>query len=635
MVVGTRSFLLRYGLAVAIFALILVIALLLRYFSIQLNLSVVLAVGLVAAAWFGGRGPGIFLLFLILLGAIVIGGVPEGSSAVTVVVGYVSALAVFGLLILLVSGRKSTENRLREQGDLFRITLASIGDAVIATGGDGKITFINSTAERLLGRKSADVCGQYLIDAYKITDEESGKPLDDIFQRIKTDRQVISFSKNILLNRAGLDRLPIIDSGAPIIDSGGKFVGAVIVFQDDSARRRAEQAQIEIEHRLQQSQKLEAIGTLTGGVAHDFNNLLTAILGFTQLAMHTLTPSDEAFDSLVNVEQAGMRAAELTKKLLTFSRQESLDRKVIDLNDSIAAILKLLERVIGEDIKVTFTREKDIRPVNADPSQIEQVIMNLSVNARDAMPSGGQLALETRNIELDEYYCRRYPSCQPGEYVQIMVSDTGSGMDADTLDHIFEPFFTTKDIHKGTGLGLSMVYGIIKQHDGHISVYSEPGQGTTFKLYLPVSGDASHLVQTTGKSPFKGGSETILVAEDEWALRKLSRDVLEAIGYSVISAANGNEAIKIFKERSNEIDLLLLDVIMPSAGGVEVYKEVRGLGHDDVPVIFMTGYSSEVLNHANQSDIDFNVLPVIQKPYTLDGLGRIVREVLDEKRKRT
>ena len=404
------------------------------------------------------------------------------------------------------------------------------------------------------------------------------------------------------------------------------------LLEEVAERKLAEQALIQSDKLLQQSQKMEAIGTLAGGVAHDFNNLLTAILGNTHLALSTLHADDPLQLRLMEVEKAANRAAVLTRQLLAFSRRQHLERRTINLNDTINEIMRLLRRIIGEDVEVRMIATPGLSAIFADPAQIEQVIMNLAVNARDAMPQGGQLTIETSNIELDESYQRLYPYINPGKYVQISVSDTGSGIDAETRKHIFEPFFTTKEVDKGTGLGLSMVYGIVKQHEGHINVYSEMGQGTTFKIFLPIVESAVEKERQTVQLPLLGGAEAILVAEDEEVLRKLARDILEGLGYTVLLAKNGEEAVDLYQANREHIDMLLFDVVMPRMGGIEAYKRIRELG-GDVPLIFMTGYSVETVQSrfVKQNEFLEELSPVVlQKPYTVDGLGRKVREVLDK-----
>jgi signal transduction histidine kinase len=404
----------------------------------------------------------------------------------------------------------------------------------------------------------------------------------------------------------------------------------------DEALLASEQALIESERRLLQSQKMEAIGTLAGGVAHDFNNLLTAILGNTQLALRKLHPDDPVEPRLLEIEKAGNRAAVLIRQLLAFSRRQHLERRTVNLNDTIGEIIKLLRRIIGEDVAIRVIAGANLSAIFADPAQVEQVIMNLAVNARDAMPRGGRLTVETNNVTLDEAYRRQYPYVSPGKYVQITVTDTGTGINAETQKHIFEPFFTTKEVGKGTGLGLSMVYGIVKQHDGHINVYSEEGHGTTFKIFLPVVESAVDKETLAIQLPLLGGAETILVAEDEESLSLLARDVLEGLGYTVLLAKNGEEAVEMYKQNRDRIDLLLLDVVMPRMGGWEAYERICELG-GDTPLIFMTGYSSETVQSrfVKRSTLMGELGPMLlQKPYNVEGLGRKVREMLDQVRQK-
>ncbi|MGI8669113.1 MAG: PAS domain S-box protein [Aridibacter sp.] len=418
-------------------------------------------------------------------------------------------------------------------------------------------------------------------------------------------------------------------------DASGKILKWFGTNTDIDDRKLAEKALIESEERLQQSQRMEAIGTLTGGVAHDFNNLLTAILGNAQLIMQRLDSDNPMRQQLAEIEKAGERAACLTRQLLAFSRRQHLERRTVNLNDTIDEITTLLERIIGEDVEVSVRRAADLSNVFADPAQIEQVIMNICVNARDAMPDGGRLKIETSNVELDTAYTRQYPYIQAGKYVQIRISDNGTGMNEETKNRIFEPFFTTKAVGKGTGLGLSMAYGIIKQHDGHINVYSENGYGTTFKIFLPAYEKKVEPKPPNLQLPLFGGTETILVAEDEEALRDLAKDVLSELGYTVLLAKNGEEAVKIYAENRERIDMLLFDVIMPRMGGSEAYEQIRASG-SKVPLIFMTGYSSETVQSRfvkQNNFIDNPAATVIQKPYSISGLGHKVREVLDVRSK--
>lgn len=622
----------RYGLGVGLFIATLLISTGLLYFSIRINLTILVVFVLVAATWYGGRGPGLLLAVLIMATTIVSTPPPPGTPLGRVIFGHFSVFALFVFIVLVMSGRKRSEKRLREQGELLRVTLTSIGDGVIATDADGKVTFLNPTAEALTGWKAGEAEGRPLGEIFKRIDENTREPVSTDLEAISGETHRTTPTPTTLITREGKE-IPIEDSNALIRDADGNIVGAISVFHDISRRRKAEQALTETESRLRQSQKLEAIGTLTGGVAHDFNNLLTAILGNVQLAFRKISPADPVQINLVEIEKAGNRAAGLTRQLLAFSRRQHLNRSSINLNDTIAEIFKLIERVIGADVHITAGYDQDLWPVYADSAQIEQIIMNLSINARDAMPDGGRLTIETNNIELDEHYSRHYPYVQPGKYVQITVSDTGSGMDDETKARIFEPFFTTKEVNKGTGLGLAMIYGIVKQHEGHINVYSELGHGTTFKIFLPATTAPAEVEKRPAPVSLIEGNETILIAEDEEALRNLSRDILEALGYTVLMAENGEKAVEIFARYRDRIDLLLLDVVMPVVGGAEAYDRIRKLAGREVPLIFMTGYSSETVTSGFAKDGRSEAAQtanVIQKPYSLDGLGHKVREVLDE-----
>ena len=380
-------------------------------------------------------------------------------------------------------------------------------------------------------------------------------------------------------------------------------------------------------HQLQQSQKLEAIGQLAGGVAHDFNNMLTAIIGYTDLSLRRVGLESPIRRNLEETKKAAERAAALVRQLLAFSRKQILEPKVLDLNDVVKDMEKMLTRLIGENIQLATRLEAELGSVKADPCQVEQIIVNLVVNARDAMPRGGKVTIETANTTLDDQAVQRDVSIKPGQYVMLAVSDTGSGMDEETQRRIFEPFFTTKDLGKGTGLGLSTVYGIVKQSGGNIWVYSEPGLGTMFKVYLPRIDDttAISIENPAQEAAALRGSETILLVEDEDIVRGLTRKILMQAGYHVLDAKGGEEAIRVCSAHAGQIDLLLTDVVMPEISGKEVADRLLEL-RPALRVIFMSGYTDEAI--VQHGVLDANV-EFIQKPFTWIALTKKVRDVLN------
>jgi PAS domain S-box-containing protein len=380
------------------------------------------------------------------------------------------------------------------------------------------------------------------------------------------------------------------------------------------------------EEQLRQSQKMEAIGQLAGGVAHDFNNLLTVISGYAELSLRRLTADDPLHTNLVEIEKASTRAATLTRQLLAFSRKQMLQAKVLDLNTVVREMDKMLQRLIGEDIELLTLLKPDVGQINADPGQIEQVLMNLVVNARDALPKGGKITIETGNAILDETYAHKHTGVQPGRYVVLTVSDDGHGMDAEIQKRVFDPFFTTKAVGKGTGLGLSTVYGIVKQSEGNISVDSEKGKGTTFKIYLP---RVDKGVEARQSSPevlaVPVGSETVLLVEDEDQLRNLSIEILKECGYEVISAENGEEGLRICKEFEGRIDLMITDVVMPHMNGRELAEQVGRL-RPETKVLYMSGYTDDAIIRRRILEDEMSF---IQKPFRPDALALRVRELLD------
>ena len=395
-------------------------------------------------------------------------------------------------------------------------------------------------------------------------------------------------------------------------------LAAVRAEWEDALERR-----IALEEQLRHSQKMEAVGRLAGGIAHDFNTLLTAIIGYTEIVMVGLDPADSRRGDAEEIARAAMRAADLTRQMLAFSRKQILQPKVIDLNLTLAKVEPMLRRVIGEDIVMTITPKATRPQVRVDPGQIEQVIMNLVVNARDAMPRGGRLTVETGDSTIDAGALP--PDARPGPYVMLAVSDTGIGMSADVRARIFEPYFTTKEVGKGTGLGLSTAYGIVRQSDGHIQVYSETGQGTTFRIYLPRTAADTASVEAAGDDNMPGGSEHILLVEDDPSVRRLSREILVRLGYSVTEAASGRAGLALGSDEAKHFDLALCDVILGDMSGPAVYEALRAL-RPHVRVLYMSGYAYEAIVRTGVLDEGY---PFLQKPFTPRDLAVKLRDVLD------
>jgi CheY-like chemotaxis protein len=374
------------------------------------------------------------------------------------------------------------------------------------------------------------------------------------------------------------------------------------------------------------AQKMESVGRLSGGVAHDLNNLLTPILGYGDLVLSELPEGDACRGPVEEIVEAALRARDLVRQLLAFGRRQAMDFKTIDLNEMIGGFQSLLRRAVHEDIEIRFLPAPGNPIIEGDQGQLEQVIMNFAVNAQDAMPNGGTLTIETGEVELDEEYVGHHPGVTPGRYAMFSFGDTGTGMDAGTLEKIFEPFFTTKDQGKGTGLGLSTVYGIIKQHEGNVVAYSEPGHGTTFTCYVPLSRQSAEETVEAPEGPKDfSGTETVMVVEDEPTVRDLAVEVLTRNGYSVIQAEHGKACLDILDGHDGPLDLLLTDVVMPGLNGRELFEEVKNR-FPSVKVIYMSGYSEDIVTHRG---VLYDGLPFIQKPFAVNDLASQVRAVLE------
>jgi len=412
---------------------------------------------------------------------------------------------------------------------------------------------------------------------------------------------------------------------SPMVHQDGSM-SRIFLMQDIDELKRSEEERENLSQQLIQAQKMEAVGTLAGGIAHDFNNLLQVVLGYSQLLLAKKSPNSPEYDNVKKITVAARHAADLVKGLLAFSRKAITRPRPLDLNHQVTEVKSLLERTIPKMIKIELRLEEDLPVIHADPGQIEQILMNLGVNARDAMLDGGVLTIETSNVLLDQDYTRNHIGAKPGRHVMLLVSDTGQGIDKETLEHIFEPFYTTKDVGKGTGLGLSMVYGIVKQHNGYISCESQPGHGTTFRIYFPaVEKEEEEHEQVDVSSP-PGGFETLLMVDDEEVVRELGSDYLRQAGYTVLTASNGREALEVYQEKQADVCLVLLDLIMPEMGGRKCFEELLKI-NPKVKVLIVSGYTS---GGTEKDAVELGARGFVEKPYDLTKLLQVIRDVLDE-----
>ena len=637
--------------------------------------------------------------------------------------------------------RHQTEQLLREQRELLRVTLTSIGDAVIATDGQGLITFMNPVAETLTGWPLSLATGKQLSEVFRIVNEYSRETVDDPVSKVLKSGMIVGMANHTILLQRGGGEVSIDDSGAPIFDKHGNILGVVLVFRDISARRRAEAErekmlmaieqvgetilitdpagnieyvnpaferitgyskaevigknprilksgkqdrqfydqmwktiaggktytghlinkrkdgtyytdyatispvldakdrlvayvsvkrdvtdQLALEEQFHQAQKMESVGRLAGGIAHDFNNMLGVILGHTELAMDQVRPGSPLNSNLSEIHKAAQRSADLTRQLLAFARKQNASPQVLDCNDTVTGMIAMLRRLIGEGIDLAWMPGANLWPIKIDPAQVDQILANLCVNARDAIDSIGNIIIETKNAIIDPDQNTRHATRVPGQYVMLTVSDTGCGMDQNTLENLFEPFFTTKEIGKGTGLGLATVYGIVQQNGGFIDVTSEPGKGARIRIFLPRTLETRQLKEEPVAERVLHGSETLLLVEDEGAILQLAKTILKRLGYTVLASDSPLEALAIVEKYKQPVHLLITDVVMPEMSGSQLKDRVKQ-GYPDIKVLFMSGYTADTIAHQGFMDNDIQFL---QKPFSNNALAQKVRDVLDD-----
>ncbi len=515
-----------------------------------------------------------------------------------------------------VTERKQAEEALRQSEERNRSIVETARDAIFTISPDGVFTSLNPAFETITGWSQTEWIGKPFGPLVHRDDFPLAM---EMFARVMNGEKPPTFELRV---RAKNDQRVTVELTVTPQMQDGKVLGVFGIARDTTERKQ-------LEEQLRQAQKMEAVGRLAGGVAHDFNNVLTAITGYSELLLRRLPEDDPHRRSVEEIHKAGNRAASLTRQLLTFSRKQVVQPKVLDLDSVVGDIEKMLRRLIGEDIELQTALRAEGGRVKADPGQIEQVIMNLVVNARDAMPAGGKLAIETANVTLDQEYARRHTDVAPGDYVLLAVRDTGTGMTEQIKAHIFEPFFTTKGQGKGTGLGLATCFAIVKQSGGHIVVDTELGKGSAFKIYLPrVRAAVEPVTPVTERDDMPRGTETILLVEDESVVRELSSSVLRELGYTVLEAANGDEALRLAQQHGeHDVDLLLTDVVMPQMGGRELADKLRAI-HPNTKVLFTSGYTEDAVQ---QRGINDPTIEFLQKPYRPDSLARKVREVLSRR----
>ena len=521
-----------------------------------------------------------------------------------------------------VTQRVQMEASLRESEERYRSMVENSAMGVFIVDDNSNFEFVNQRLCEILGYRASEIIGHKFMEFLA---PESVELVQDRYQRLQKSEAVSMNYEFEVIRKDGERRQVEIYSNV-VKDTDGKN-HTIAQILDITERVKAEAARDSLESQLRQAQKMEAVGRLAGGIAHDFNNILTIILGYSQMALMNLQPDQKFYSQFQKINDAARRSANMIGKMLAFSRQQNAEPQRLNLNTHLESTKGLLEKMVREDIRISFIQGAELNDIYLDPTQFDQIIINLVANARDAMPKGGNLVIETANFTCDSEYSLKHHGFQPGNYVMISVSDTGCGMDKETQEHIFEPFFTTKGEGEGTGLGLATVYGIIKQNNGFINVYSEPGKGATFKIYFPV-------YEGRDEKPYQAedlenimGQETILLAEDDTDVRNFTRNALQQLGYQVIDFGEPIEALEYFKKHSDEIDLLFTDLVMPGMNGQELHRQIEQI-KPGIKVLFTSGYTSNII--AVQGIIKRGI-NFLQKPFAIAALGKKIRQILDTK----
>jgi PAS domain S-box-containing protein len=517
-----------------------------------------------------------------------------------------------------ITERKRAEQEINEKAFLLDSSSAIIGTCDL----NGNMTYVNRAFLDQLGFDTpGEVLRRDFVEFWMVQEH-----FEEIMTALVSDRRQGRWNDESKIKRKDGSFFDVYVSAVTIVDSYGKPIALMSTSIDITEQKRVEAEKEKLQTQLTQAQKMESVGRLAGGVAHDFNNMLQAILGHAALALQGLPADSPLRESLSEIQKAAQRSADLTRQLLAFARKQTVAPKALDLNATVEGLLKLLRRLIGEDINLAWKPGRKLWPVKLDPSQVDQILANLCVNARDAIADVGEITIETNNTVLDEEYCVRHAGFVPGDYVLLVVRDDGCGMDAETVSHLFEPFFTTKEMGKGTGLGLATVYGAVKQNDGFIDVYSEPGKGSTFKIYFPrYKTDSIEVPVENQRQPVRRGTETILLVEDEEMILKLGHRILVGLGYTVLVANNPNKAIRLVEEHAGRIHLLITDVVMPEINGRELFQRISSL-KPSIKCLYMSGYTADVIAH--HGILEEGTL-FIWKPFMMDSLAEKIREALE------